>query len=109
MITPVGDKILVRPLPSNISTLLEVPDHYLTSESLGEVVRLGTYFLAERGQGKFRRFNTDEYPDAWPCKVGDKVSFSNLPGIGMKMEDDEGNEILLMHVGQIRAIIEAEV
>lgn len=112
MIQPVGDKILVRPLPSNISSALEVPEYYLTSEAFGEVVKLGTYYMAEvrwdsEGQPtKFKKFLASEHPDVWPVKVGDKISYSNQPGVAMKVEGKNGKELLLMHIGQVRTVVE---
>jgi len=100
-IQPVGEKILVTPLPSNISSVLEVPEYYLTSEAFGTVKRLGTYFLTEKG----KKILTKENPEAWPFKVGDKISFSNVPDAAKKLEED-GEEVLLMHISQVHTVIE---
>lgn len=102
MIRPIGDKIVVKPLSSNISCALHVPDFYLTSEAYGEVVAIGTYYLTPGG----KKLLTEEHPNAWPVKIGDKITFSAVPGIAKELTDDDGEKILLMHIGQVRTIIE---
>lgn len=96
-IQPVGDKLLIKPIQGNISSVLEVPAHYLSSEAFGEVVRLGTYNFTPKGK------RTQD----WPVKVGDRVSYGLADDIGMKLDDEDHGECLLIHIGQLRTVVEA--
>lgn len=94
MIQPVGDKILVRPIPTKPNSGLHLPESYIQPEAYGEVVRVGTYMLTEKGK---RHQN-------WPVAAGDKITYNHMPDVGLKVDSD-GEELLLMHIGQVRAII----
>jgi co-chaperonin GroES (HSP10) len=95
MIQPVGDKILVRKLKSQPeSDHLVLPEDYISPEAFGEVVKIGTYMLTPKGT---RHQN-------WPVAEGDKIVFNNQADVSRKVECD-GEELLLMHISQVRAVI----
>lgn len=102
MVQPVGDKILVRPRNVTYPGLIEIPEQYRAAEGVGEVVRLGTYnLLVSDNGGKVTHKRTQN----WPVKVGDTVMFNGDPRTGLKVEEN-GETLLLIHIGQVRAILE---
>lgn len=95
---PIGDKILVRALIPISDSKILLPESYLVNEGYGEVVRLGTYMISKSGA---RHTN-------WPCPVGSKVTFNSGQGQAFKVESD-GEELLEIHIGQIKTLIENKV
>lgn len=80
MIRPLGDRVVVKPLPSEEVTKggIVLPDTAKEKPQQGEVVAVGSGRLLDNGQ----RVPID-------LKVGDKILFSKYAGNEVKIDDVE--------------------
>lgn len=94
MIRPLGDRVVVKGLPSEEKTKsgIVLPDSAKEKPQEGEVVAVGTGRLLETGQ----RVPID-------LKVGDRILFSKYAGNEIKIDDIE---YLIMRESDILGVIE---
>lgn len=94
MIRPLGDRIVVKPMPSEEKTKsgIVLPDTAKEKPQEGEVVAVGTGRLLESGQ----RVPID-------LKPGEKILFSKYAGNEVKIDDVE---YLIMRESDILGAIE---
>lgn len=94
MIKPLGDRVLVEPIPREEKTAsgIVLPDTAKEKPQEGKVVAVGSGALNKEGQ----RIPLE-------VKVGDRVLFSKYAGTEVKYE---GKEYLIMKESDIHAIIE---
>ena len=94
MIRPLGDRIVVKPTPSEEKTKsgIVLPDTAKEKPQEGEVVAVGSGKLLETGQ----RVPID-------LKVGDKILFSKYAGNEVKLDDVE---YLIMRESDVLGAIE---
>lgn len=94
MIRPLGDRIVVKPMPSEEKTKsgIVLPDTAKEKPQEGEVVAVGNGRLLETGQ----RVPIDLEP-------GDKILFSKYAGNEVKIDDVE---YLIMREADILGVIE---
>ncbi|TYO94752.1 co-chaperone GroES [Desulfallas thermosapovorans] len=94
MIRPLGDRVVVKPLPSEEVTKsgIVLPDTAKEKPQQGEVVAVGSGRLLDNGQ----RVAID-------LKAGDKVLFSKYAGNEIKMD---GVEYLILREMDILGVIE---
>lgn len=94
MIRPLGDRVVVKPTPSEEKTKsgIVLPDTAKEKPQEGEVVAVGTGRLLESGQ----RVPID-------LKPGDKILFSKYAGNEVKIDDVE---YLIMRESDILGAIE---
>ncbi len=94
MIRPLGERVLVKPLPSEEKTRggIVLPDTAKEKPQEGEVVAVGSGKLLETGQ----RVPID-------LKPGDKILFSKYAGNEVKINDVE---YLIMRESDILGVIE---
>ncbi|MCG9967659.1 co-chaperone GroES [Pelotomaculum terephthalicicum JT] len=94
MIRPLGDRVVVRPMPSEEKTKsgIVLPDTAKEKPQEGEVVAVGNGRLLETGQ----RVSID-------LKPGDKILFSKYAGNEVKIDDVE---YLIMREADILGVIE---
>lgn len=94
MIRPLGERVVVKPLPSEEITKggIVLPDTAKEKPQEGEVVAVGSGRLLENGT----RVAID-------LKVGDKVLFSKYAGNEVKIDDVE---YLIMRESDILGVIE---
>ncbi|MDF9409164.1 MAG: 10 kDa chaperonin [Pelotomaculum sp. PtaB.Bin013] len=94
MIRPLGDRIVVKPMPSEEKTKsgIVLPDTAKEKPQEGEVVAVGNGRLLETGQ----RVPID-------LKPGDKILFSKYAGNEVKIDDVE---YLIMREADILGVIE---
>ena len=80
MIRPLGDRVVVKPMPSEEITKsgIVLPDTAKEKPQQGEVVSVGSGHLLDNGQ----RVAID-------LKVGEKVLFSKYAGNDIKIDDVE--------------------
>lgn len=94
MIRPLGERVVVKPLPSEERTKggIVLPDTAKEKPQEGEVVAVGPGRLLENGQ----RVPID-------LKVGDRILFSKYAGNEVKIDDVE---YLIMREADILGVIE---
>ncbi|HHU85426.1 MAG: co-chaperone GroES [Pelotomaculaceae bacterium] len=94
MIRPLGERVLVKPLPSEEKTKggIVLPDTAKEKPQEGEVIAVGSGKLLETGQ----RVPID-------LKPGDKILFSKYAGNEIKINDVE---YLIMRESDILGVIE---
>ena len=94
MIRPLGDRVVVKPLPSEEVTKggIVLPDTAKEKPQEGEVVAVGSGRLLDNGT----RVAID-------LKVGDRVLFSKYAGNEVKLDDVE---YLIMREADILGVIE---
>lgn len=94
MIRPLGERVVVKPLPSEERTKggIVLPDTAKEKPQEGEVVAVGSGRLLETGQ----RVPID-------LKPGDKILFSKYAGNEVKIDDVE---YLIMREADILGVIE---
>jgi len=94
VIRPLGDRVVVRPMPSEEKTKsgIVLPDTAKEKPQEGEVVAVGNGRLLETGQ----RVSID-------LKPGDKILFSKYAGNEVKIDDVE---YLIMREADILGVIE---
>ena len=94
MIRPLGDRIVVKPTPTEEKTKsgIVLPDTAKEKPQEGEVIAVGSGRLLENGQ----RVAID-------LKVGDKILFSKYAGTEIKLDDVE---YLIMRESDILGVIE---
>ncbi|MBF7084046.1 co-chaperone GroES [Desulfallas sp. Bu1-1] len=94
MIRPLGDRVVVKPLPSEEVTKggIVLPDTAKEKPQQGEVVAVGSGRLLDNGQ----RVPID-------LKVGDKILFSKYAGNEVKIDDVE---YLILREMDILGVIE---
>ncbi|OQA07984.1 MAG: 10 kDa chaperonin [Firmicutes bacterium ADurb.Bin373] len=94
MIRPLGERVLVKPLPSEEKTRggIVLPDTAKEKPQEGEVMAVGSGKLLETGQ----RVPID-------LKPGDKILFSKYAGNEVKINDVE---YLIMRESDILGVIE---
>lgn len=94
MIRPLGDRVVVKPLPSEERTKggIVLPDTAKEKPQEGEVIAIGTGKLLETGQ----RVPID-------LKPGDRILFSKYAGNEVKIDDVE---YLIMREADILGVIE---
>lgn len=94
MIRPLGDRVVVKPLPTEEKTKsgIVLPDTAKEKPQKGEVIAVGQGKLLENGQ----RVPID-------LKKGDKVFFSKYAGNEFKMDDEE---YLILREADILGVIE---
>ncbi len=94
MIRPLGERVVVKPLPSEEITKggIVLPDTAKEKPQEGEVVAVGSGRLLDNGT----RVSID-------LKVGDKVLFSKYAGNEVKID---GVEYLIMREADILGVIE---
>lgn len=94
MIRPLGERVVVKPLPSEEITKggIVLPDTVKEKPQEGEVVAVGSGRLLDNGS----RVAID-------LKVGDKILFSKYSGNEVKIEDVE---YLIMRESDILGVIE---
>lgn len=94
MIRPLGERVVVRPLPSEEVTKggIVLPDTAKEKPQEGEVVAVGSGRLLDNGT----RVSID-------LKVGDKILFSKYAGNEVKIQDVE---YLIMRESDILGVIE---
>ena len=94
MIRPLGDRVVVKPLPSEERTKggIVLPDTAKEKPQEGEVIAVGTGRLLETGQ----RVPID-------LKPGDRILFSKYAGNEVKIDDVE---YLIMREADILGVIE---
>lgn len=94
MIRPLGDRVVVKPMPSEEKTKsgIVLPDTAKEKPQEGEVIAVGTGRLLETGQ----RVPID-------LKQGDKILFSKYAGNEIKIDDVE---YLIMREADILGVIE---
>ncbi len=80
MIRPLGDRVVVKPMPSEEVTKsgIVLPDTAKEKPQQGEVVAVGSGRLLDNGQR-----------EAIDLKAGDKVLFSKYAGNEIKIDDVE--------------------
>ncbi len=93
MIRPLGERVVVKPLPSEEKTKsgIVLPDTAKEKPQEGEVIAVGSGKLLETGQ----RVPID-------LKVGDKVLFSKYAGNEVKIDDIE---YLIMREADVLGVI----
>ncbi len=129
-VTPLHDRVLIKPIVPPLSDLIAVPDGHYEPEQMGEVIALGDGIesrrtavhrainaVIERIQAAFpasttsdaaRRFLQDQRDDYRPdhvCHVGDVVCFS--PKHGQELQID-GESYLMLREDDLLAVIEPE-
>lgn len=94
MIRPLGERVVVKPLPSEEITKggIVLPDTVKEKPQEGEVVAIGSGRLLDNGS----RVAID-------LKVGDRILFSKYSGNEVKIEDVE---YLIMRESDILGVIE---
>ena len=94
MIKPLGERVVVKPLPSEEITKggIVLPDTAKEKPQEGEVVAVGTGRLLDNGT----RVSID-------LKVGDKILFSKYAGNEVKLDDVE---YLILRESDILGVIE---
>ncbi|OPX90428.1 MAG: 10 kDa chaperonin [Pelotomaculum sp. PtaB.Bin104] len=94
MIRPLGERVVVKPMPSEEKTKsgIVLPDTAKEKPQEGEVVAVGTGRLLETGQ----RVPID-------LKPGDKILFSKYSGNEVKIDDVD---YLIMRESDILGVIE---
>ncbi|MGI6491105.1 MAG: co-chaperone GroES [Pelotomaculum sp.] len=94
MIRPLGDRVVVKPTPTEEKTKsgIVLPDTAKEKPQEGEVIAVGSGRLLENGQ----RVAID-------LKVGDKILFSKYAGTEVKIDDVE---YLIMRESDILGVIE---
>ncbi|BAF60788.1 MAG: co-chaperone GroES [Pelotomaculum sp.] len=94
MIRPLGDRVVVKPLPSEERTKggIVLPDTAKEKPQEGEVVAVGSGRLLENGQ----RVPID-------LKPGDRILFSKYAGNEVKIDDVE---YLIMREADVLGVIE---
>jgi len=94
VIRPLGDRVVVKPMPSEEKTKsgIVLPDTAKEKPQEGEVVAVGTGRLLETGQ----RVPID-------LKPGDKILFSKYAGNEVKIDDED---YLIMREADILGVIE---
>ncbi|RJQ32891.1 MAG: co-chaperone GroES [Peptococcaceae bacterium] len=94
MIRPLGERVVIKPLPSEEKTKsgIVLPDTAKEKPQEGEVVAVGSGRLLDNGQ----RVAID-------LKAGDKVLFSKYAGNEVKIDDVE---YLIMRESDILGVIE---
>lgn len=94
MIRPLGDRVVVKPLPMEERTKggIVLPDTAKEKPQKGEVVAVGPGRLLDNGQ----RVAID-------LKVGDKVFYSKYAGNEVKIDDEE---YLILREGDILGVLE---
>ncbi|KAF1083845.1 10 kDa chaperonin [Sporotomaculum syntrophicum] len=94
MIRPLGDRVVVKPMPSEEVTKsgIVLPDTAKEKPQQGEVVSVGSGRLLDNGQ----RVAID-------LKVGDKVLFSKYAGNDIKIDDVE---YLILREADVLGVIE---
>lgn len=94
MIRPLGERVVVKPLPSEERTKggIVLPDTAKEKPQEGEVIAVGPGRLLENGQ----RVPID-------LKVGDRILFSKYAGNEVKIDDVE---YLIMREADILGVIE---
>ncbi|HOV81031.1 MAG TPA: co-chaperone GroES [Bacillota bacterium] len=94
MIRPLGDRVVVKPLPSEERTKggIVLPDTAKEKPQEGEVIAVGSGKLLDNGQ----RVPID-------LKPGDKILFSKYAGNEVKIDDVE---YLIMRESDILGVIE---
>ncbi|HHW44466.1 co-chaperone GroES [Desulfofundulus thermobenzoicus] len=94
MIRPLGERVVVKPLPSEEVTKggIVIPDTAKEKPQEGEVVAVGPGRLLENGT----RVPID-------LKVGDRILFSKYAGNEVKLD---GEEYLIMREADILGVIE---
>jgi len=94
MIRPLGDRVVVKPTPSEEKTKsgIVLPDTAKEKPQEGEVIAVGNGRLLDNGQ----RVPID-------VKVGDKILFSKYAGNEIKMDDEE---YLILREMDILGVIE---
>jgi len=94
VIRPLGERVVVKPLPSEEKTKsgIVLPDTAKEKPQEGEVIAVGSGKLLETGQ----RVPID-------LKVGDKVLFSKYAGNEVKIDDIE---YLIMREADVLGVIE---
>jgi len=94
VIRPLGDRVVVKPMPSEEKTKsgIVLPDTAKEKPQEGEVIAVGTGRLLETGQ----RVPID-------LKPGDKILFSKYAGNEVKIDDVE---YLIMREADILGVIE---
>lgn len=90
---PIGDRVLVRPLPSEEVTKggVILPDTAKEKPQEGEVIAVGTGRILDNGQ---------KVP--MEVKAGDKILYGKYSGTEIKIE---GEEYLIVKENEILAII----
>jgi len=94
VIRPLGDRVVVKPMPSEEKTKsgIVLPDTAKEKPQEGEVIAVGTGRLLETGQ----RVPID-------LKPGDKILFSKYAGNEVKIDDVE---YLIMREADILGVVE---
>jgi chaperonin GroES len=94
VIRPLGDRVVVKPTPTEEKTKsgIVLPDTAKEKPQEGEVIAVGSGRLLENGQ----RVAID-------LKVGDKILFSKYAGTEVKIDDVE---YLIMRESDILGVIE---
>jgi len=94
VIRPLGDRVVVKPLPMEERTKggIVLPDTAKEKPQKGEVVAVGPGRLLDNGQ----RVAID-------LKVGDKVFYSKYAGNEVKIDDEE---YLILREGDILGVLE---
>lgn len=94
MIRPLGDRVVVKPMPTEEVTKsgIVLPDTAKEKPQQGEVVAVGSGRLLDNGQ----RVAID-------LKVGDKVLFSKYAGNEIKIDDVE---YLILREADVLGVIE---
>ncbi|MEW5762854.1 MAG: co-chaperone GroES [Bacillota bacterium] len=94
MIRPLGDRVVVKPLPMEERTKggIVLPDTAKEKPQKGEVMAVGPGRLLDNGQ----RVAID-------LKVGDKVLYSKYAGNEVKIDDEE---YLILREGDILGVLE---
>ncbi|MDD2443037.1 MAG: co-chaperone GroES [Desulfotomaculaceae bacterium] len=94
MIRPLGDRVVVKPLPTEEKTKggIVLPDTVKEKPQEGEVIAIGSGKLLETGQ----RVPID-------LKPGDKILFSKYAGNEVKIDDVE---YLIMREADVLGVIE---
>ncbi len=94
MIRPLGDRVVVKPLPSEEKTKggIVLPDTVKEKPQEGEVIAIGSGKLLETGQ----RVPID-------LKPGDRILFSKYAGNEVKIDDVE---YLIMREADVLGVIE---
>ncbi|MDD4169905.1 MAG: co-chaperone GroES [Desulfotomaculaceae bacterium] len=94
MIRPLGERVVVKPMPSEEKTKsgIVLPDTAKEKPQEGEVIAVGTGRLLETGQ----RVPID-------LKPGDKILFSKYSGNEVKIDDVD---YLIMRESDILGVIE---
>jgi chaperonin GroES len=80
ILTPIGDKVIVKPDPEEIKTKsgIVLPDTAKEKPQEGTVIAVGTGRILDNGQ---------KVPHE--VKVGDKVLYSKYGGTEVKVDDEE--------------------